>query len=120
MKRTWQHYLSAIAALVCAVSVALSAYASHALDADAQRRMLMASYFAFAHGLSLIVLIRLSPARANGLACGLMFTGLMLFSGGLTSAAICQTSTVLVPYGGMALILSWCWIAVNFLRTGES
>ena len=119
MKRNWQANLAFIAALVCAASVAMSAYASHALEEVSQQRMMTASYFAFAHGLSLIVLVRHSPAISNLLACSLMFAGLCMFSGSLAAAAIWQTSTALAPSGGMALILSWCWVAVNFIRYKE-
>ena len=116
MNNIWQKYFSAIAALICAISVAMSAYASHGLDGESQQRMLTASYFGFAHGLSLIVLVRLSPARSNFGACSLMLVGLALFSGSLLSAVLLQTPTTLAPSGGTALIFAWCWVAVNFLR----
>ena len=119
MKRAWQKYFAAIAALLCAASVAMSAYASHDLDGDSQQRMLTASYFAFAHGLSLIVLVRFSPARSNFWACSLMLLGLILFSGSLVSAVLWQTPTTLAPSGGIALIVAWCWVAVNFLGFKE-
>lgn len=119
MKKTWQRYFSAIAALVCATSVAMSAYASHALEADSQNRMLTASYFAFGHALSLMVLVRWSSARLNFLACSLMLLGVGLFSGSLVSAALWQTSTALAPSGGIALMLAWCWVAMNFLMLKE-
>lgn len=119
MKRNWQRNLAFIAAIVCAASVAMSAYASHGLEAVSQQRMMTASYFAFAHGLSLLVLVRHSPGTPNFLACSLMFAGLCLFSGSLAAAAILQTSTALAPSGGMALIFAWCWVAVNFLRHKE-
>ena len=79
----------------------------------------MAAYFAFAHGLSRIVLARVSANKSNFGACGLMFIGLLLFSGSLVAAVIWQTATTFAPAGGMALILSWCWVAVNFLRWKE-
>ena len=119
MKHAWQKYFSAIAALFCAASVAMSAYASHGLDGDSQRRMLTASYFAFAHGLSLIVLVRVSPSRSNCGACSLMLLGLVLFSGSLASAVLWKMPSTLAPTGGIALIFAWCWVAVNFLRYKE-
>ena len=119
MKYAWQRYVASIAALICAVSVALSAYASHGLEADVQRRLMLACYFAFAHGLSLIVLVQVSSARSNVIACIMMLSGLLLFSGSLASAALWQTSTKLVPYGGTALILAWLFVAVNFTRFKE-
>jgi len=119
MKKNWQRFYSSISALLCAASVAMSAYASHGLEGDSQHRLLTASYFAFAHGLSLIVLSRISSGKSNFLACSLMLVGLFLFSGSLAFAAIWQTSTALAPSGGMALMLAWCWVAVNFFRSGE-
>jgi len=112
----WQRFFPAMGALLCAISVALSAYASHGLEAQSQERMLLASYFAFAHGLSLIVLARVSDSKSNLGSCSLMLAGLLLFSGSLVSAVIWQTETTLAPAGGTALILAWCWAAVNFLR----
>ncbi len=120
MKTGWQRFFSAISALVCALSVAMSAYASHGLEGDSQDRMLMASYFAFAHGLSLIVLVCRSASRSHLLACSLMLCGLFLFAGSLALAAIWHTSTALAPMGGMALILAWCWMALNFFRDGDA
>ena len=94
----------------------MSAYASHGLESDARARMLTACYFAFAHSLSLIVLVRFSPTRSNCGACSLMLLGLVLFSGSLASAVLWQTPSTLAPSGGMALIFAWCWVAMNFLR----
>lgn len=116
----FQKYFSALAALLCGLSVAMSAYGSHALEGESQRRLLMASYFAFAHGLSLIVLVRRSSAISNILACCLMFLGLAIFSGSLAFAALWQAPTTFAPAGGFALILAWCWIALNFLRPKEN
>jgi len=116
MKSAWQHKLSGLAALICAMSVAMSAYASHGFDGEAQHRLMTASYFAFAHGLSIIVLARVSSAKSNLFACCFMLLGLVLFSGSLAGAALFQSSTILAPSGGSILILSWCWVAVNFFR----
>lgn len=112
-KSIWQRIFSGIGALLCAAAVALSAYANHGLEAESQQRMLLAAYFAFAHGLSLLVLARISDGKSQLGACGLMFIGLLFFSGSLASAAVWQTATTLAPAGGMALILAWCWTAFN-------
>jgi uncharacterized membrane protein YgdD (TMEM256/DUF423 family) len=119
MRQAWQYNYCAIAALLCAFSVAMSSYASHGLEGESQHRLFTASYFAFAHGLSVIALARFSAARSNLLACGLMLLGVFLFSGSLAGAALFHASTALAPAGGMALILAWCWIAVNFFRSRE-
>lgn len=119
MKPAWQYRFSGLGALICAVSVAMSSYASHGLEGVAQQRLTMASVFAFAHGLSLVLVSRISTQNSNAGACGLMLLGIVLFSGSLASAALLQTTTALAPAGGCALILAWCWISVNFFRSGQ-
>ena len=48
-----------------------------------------------------------------------MLLGLILFSGSLASSVLWQTPSTLAPSGGMALIIAWCWVALNFLRYKE-
>jgi uncharacterized membrane protein YgdD (TMEM256/DUF423 family) len=119
IKRAWQRYFSTLAALLCAVSVAMSAYASHGLNGYSKFRMMMACIFAFMHGLSLLVLVRVSPAITHAGACSLMLLGTGLFCGSLASSALWHTSTVLAPLGGITLIMAWCWVAINFLILKE-
>ena len=64
MRLAW---LSPIAALACAASVALGAYASHAALPAQARQLALASAFGFAHGLALIVL-KNEKSRLAGLA----------------------------------------------------
>lgn len=118
-KMTWQTVLSALAALLCAFSIAASAYASHGLDGDAQRRLLLASNITFLHALSMMLLAYVAVSNLHKWACALMLAGLMLFSGSLVAAALWQTSTRMAPIGGMALMLAWVWVAINFLRAKD-
>lgn len=107
--------LPAFAALACALSVALAAYASHVAQAQSQHRLVIASAFAFAHGLALLAL----PARVGrwARAARVAFVaGIALFSGSLALAAFFETSTRLAPIGGSLLILGWIALALDHLR----
>lgn len=108
--------LSACAALLCAVSVALAAYASHGVEGESARRLGMAAAFAFAHGLALVALAtRVSDwALAGKLA---MLTGVLLFSGSLAAAVFLQAPTTLAPAGGLLLMAGWVILAIDFLKS---
>lgn len=104
-----------IAALICAVAVALGAYASHAATGQSQQRLALAALFAFAHGLALIALAGRQSALSN--ASKMIFlAGIGLFSGSLASAALFATTTIAAPFGGSLLIFGWLLIAVDFWR----
>jgi len=65
------------------------------------------------------VLARISGKWSHWLSCSLMLLGLLLFSGSLASASLWQTPTTFAPAGGTALILAWCWVAVNLFLAKE-
>lgn len=107
--------LPAVGAVICGLSVALGAYASHAAAAQDQHRFALASLFAFAHGLALILM----AARTSTLASiGKLFMlgGIVLFSGSLAAAGFLSTSTRAVPFGGTLLILGWFVAAADYWR----
>lgn len=109
-------YLSACAALLCALSVGLAAYASHGVEGEAARRLGLAAAFAFAHGLGLIAL----SSRASRLALvgkSALLVGTLLFSGSLAAAVFLQAPTPLAPAGGLLLMAGWAILAVDFLKT---
>ena len=103
------------AALACGSSVALAAYASHGAQGQAQQRLVIATLFAFSHGLALLAL----PARTGvmTLTARVAFVvGILLFSGSLVMAAFFGTPTLLAPAGGSLLILGWCLLVMDYLR----
>ena len=107
--------VSALAALFCAASVALGAYAAHAAEPQALQRLALAAAFAFGHGLALLVL----RTREGGLAIAAraaFIAGTLCFSGSLAGAALAGLPTALAPVGGMLLILGWLLAAVDLLR----
>lgn len=113
MRLAW---LSPIAALACAASVGLGAYASHAALPNQARQLALASAFGFAHGLALIVLKERNSTLA-GVAKLALLLGLLGFSGGLCAAAFGGGRATTAPIGGSLLMLGWVMIAFDFWHT---
>ncbi len=112
MRRDW---ISATAALLCAASVALAAYASHAALPGQATRLGLAAAFAFGHGLALILIAgRRSPIA--GFSKMLFLLGVAAFCGGLCVAAFMGTRAPTAALGGSLLILGWLVLAVDFWR----
>ncbi len=107
--------LPALAAAICAMSVALGAYASHVASAEDQKRLAIAALFAFANGLALIVM---SPrdSRTAMISKLCLLAGIVLFSGSLAGAGLFSTSTAAAPMGGSLLILGWLVAAADYWR----
>jgi len=106
---------NAIAALFCAISVALGAYAAHAADPQARLRLGLAAAFAFAHGLALLALRSREGGLATAVRAGFI-AGTIFFCGSLAGAAMFGLPTVLAPIGGTVLILAWLLAAADLLR----
>jgi uncharacterized membrane protein YgdD (TMEM256/DUF423 family) len=106
---------AAIGALLCGLSVAAGAYAAHAADPAAARRLAIAALFAFGHGLALLAL----RARAGKLALtvrALLLAGVLLFAGSLAWAATMGGQPRLAPLGGTLLMLGWLVAVFELLR----
>jgi uncharacterized membrane protein YgdD (TMEM256/DUF423 family) len=116
MRLAW---LSPIAALACASSVALGAYASHAAMPGQARQLALAAAFGFAHGLALIVLKDRHSTLA-GVARLALFLGLFGFSGGLCLAAFGGGRAVTAPAGGSLLMIGWLLMAVDLWLNREA
>lgn len=107
---------SAAGAVFCAMSVALSAYAAHALEGAAQTRMQTATLHLFLHGLALVLFAPRQGRRIERLALWGWLVGSVLFSGSIASAVLFGTSARLAPFGGGFLILGWLLQAGASLR----
>jgi len=107
--------LPALAAVICALSVALGAYASHVASPQDQKHLAIAAIFAFANGLALIVV---SPrdSRLATMSRWCLLGGIILFSGSLAGAALFSTSTAAAPVGGSLLIIGWLLAAADYWR----
>ena len=110
-----KHPVSTLAALLCALSVAGGAYASHVAAPEAMHRIGLASLFAFGHGLALIALAPRSSSVARWGRAALL-AGTVLFSGSLAAAAFFGTSTAAAPTGGTLLIIGWLIVGYDFVR----
>lgn len=109
-------WLAVNGALCAAAAVALSAYAAHAAQDDAQARLQIAAAFAFGHGVALVALapgITRAPSRYALLA---LYLGTLLFSGSLVFSVLAQWPATLAPAGGMLLIAGWLALALDLLR----
>lgn len=109
--------LGCLGALLAAVSIGLSAYASHGVDdALAQSHLNMAALYAFAHGAVLAVLGPRAHSLLARLALYLLLLGTLLFAGSLAGNVLWQWPTRLAPVGGMTLMAAWVLLAGNALR----
>lgn len=113
MRRDW---ISALAAFLCAASVALAAYASHAALPGQASRLGLAAAFAFGHGLALI-LISGRRSRLAAISRWLLLLGIAGFSGGLCFAAFIGSRAATAPLGGSLLIIGWLVLAVDLWRS---
>jgi len=113
MRRDW---ISTLAAMLCAASVALAAYASHAALPAQASRLGLAAAFAFGHGLALI-LIAGRRSRLAGLSRLLLLLGIVGFSGGLCFAVFMDARAATAPLGGSLLILGWLVLAFDLWRS---
>ncbi len=109
-------WLAANGALCAAAAVALSAYASHAVEGIAQSRLQTAALFAFGHGVALAVLAPTTTRVLGRLALMALYLGVLLFSGSLVFNVLAQWPVTLAPFGGMLLIAGWIAYAIDLLR----
>lgn len=108
--------LAAAGALLCAVGVALSAYAAHGLDPDARTRIAPALLFLLLHGFALAVFAPRQRGRIEWAALWCWLLGSLLFSGSLVLAVLVATPTAPAPFGGLLLILGWLLQGLASLR----
>lgn len=111
--------IGAIAALFCAASVALGAYAAHAVDGDDRARLQTAVLYLFLHGIALIALQPRTDGIARPALASVLVLGVLLFAGSLVGAVLAGWSTRLAPVGGAMLIIGWIGWAVA-LAAGPS
>ena len=110
-------WLAAAGAVLAALAIAASAYASHGIaDGDARGNLQTASLYAFAHGAVLVALAQAPARRLRGLALGGLLLGTLLFAGSLAAGALLGWPTRLAPFGGTLLMASWLLLAVDAVR----
>jgi uncharacterized membrane protein YgdD (TMEM256/DUF423 family) len=108
--------LAVLAPLYCAAGVATGAYASHgSLDPLARERLGLAALFAFGYGVALVALEGKTSGLALNARCAIA-AGVLLFSGGLSAAALSGLPAAVAPGGGMLLIAGWVLVAIDASR----
>ncbi len=123
MIRGHQRTLLAIAAVIGLLSVALGAFAAHALnsvlDDAARSRFDLGIRYAFFHCLAIIGAALAMPLAARPgrmLFAGWMFiAGVILFSGSLLLLALTgvRAFAMLTPLGGLGFMLGWAGFALG-------
>jgi uncharacterized membrane protein YgdD (TMEM256/DUF423 family) len=108
--------LAAMGAWLCAIAVALAAYASHAASGLPQARLQTAALFAFAHGLALVVLVPRANTRGSRIGIAMLLAGVLLFSGSLAAEALSGLHPRLAPFGGTLLIAGWALLGATMLK----
>jgi len=82
-----------------------------------------AVFYQFIHALGILIVPLF--ARADVLAespmnwvCGLLLAGILIFSGSLYTLALSGIRIVgaITPFGGIAFIAAWFWLAFHLLR----
>lgn len=107
-----QRVASAIAALMAAGGIALSAYAAHAtLDAEGARRIGGAALFLLVQGAAGSAMLPHAGGRGERGAILLQLAGCLLFSISLVAKQWLGWPSTLAPAGGMAMIAGWLWLA---------
>ncbi|HAG95124.1 MAG: DUF423 domain-containing protein [Pseudomonadales bacterium] len=116
-----------IGVIAMALGVVLGAFGAHGLKARLEPSLLAAyqtgvEYHLY-HGLGLILVgvLGFHFPGAAGLQWGgwLLLAGMLLFSGSLYLMAISGVRWLgaITPFGGMAFIVGWCWIAWSLIKS---
>lgn len=111
-----------------ALGVALGAYASHGLkgiSAESLYLFRLGIEYQIYHAIGLLAVGLMADKFASkkiNYAGWLMFTGIVLFSGGLYFFALTEISWVkhIIPVGGLSLIASWLMIIWAIFSKKES
>lgn len=107
------------------VAVAAGAFGAHGLRGILSPEMLSVWHtsvmYHLIHGLGLLLIAALMPRlgeAALSKAGTLMLTGIVLFSGSLYLLALTDLKLIgiITPFGGVAFLVSWAWIAVAAWR----
>ena len=108
-----------------ALSIALGAFAAHGLqqhlDAANLQTFKTAADFHLWHALGLILIGLIAEKQTSTSytsVAWLMLIGIMLFSGSLYVLAVSGIRWLgwITPFGGMAFIIAWTWLAWAALR----
>src|SRR5690606_27912621 len=108
---------AATGAVLAALAIGLSAYASHGVeDPHARSNLQTAALHAFGHGVALAALWPRAAGRLAKAALLAVLLGTLLFAGSLAGGALAGLPTRRAPAGGMRMMAGWLAWAVSVLR----
>jgi uncharacterized membrane protein YgdD (TMEM256/DUF423 family) len=122
---------SAIAAILMGVAVGLGAFGAHGLKGRLDEYSMgvyeKAVLYHFLHALGLLIVSILPRVgaltqSAGAWVCGLLFAGILLFSGSLYVLALTGVKILgaVTPFGGLAFLAAWFLLAFRLFREGQS
>jgi uncharacterized membrane protein YgdD (TMEM256/DUF423 family) len=119
---------TAIGSFLMALAVALGAFGAHGLrnklDAYSLSVYEKAVFYHFVHALGILLVALLARTGAitpagQARIGALLLVGIVLFSGSLYVLAVSGIRALgaVTPFGGIAFILGWLWLALEAFRT---
>ncbi|MCF7823740.1 MAG: DUF423 domain-containing protein [Candidatus Marinimicrobia bacterium] len=118
-------FFAFIGAVFAGLTVALGAFAAHALkailDSYSQSVWEKAVFYQAIHSLALLILPTMShlmTPKTLQITGYLFIAGIFLFSGSLFVLAVTGRKYLgaITPFGGIAFILGWTWLAVSLFK----
>jgi uncharacterized membrane protein YgdD (TMEM256/DUF423 family) len=118
---------SALSAILLGLAVMLGAFGAHALrgrlDAYSMDVYEKAVFYHFIHALGMLIVSILPRAGVlsqswSAWVCGLLLTGIVIFSGSLYALAMSGIRTLgaITPLGGLSFIAAWFLLSWALLR----
>ena len=115
--------LLAAGAIDGAIAVAAGAFGAHALKERLTDKALAVfetgARYQMYHALAIVLCAALAGTVAGARLSGwLLQAGIVLFSGSLYALALTDVKVLgaITPFGGLAFIAGWVWLAVSALR----
>jgi uncharacterized membrane protein YgdD (TMEM256/DUF423 family) len=115
--------LVAAGAINGAIAIAAGAFGAHALKERLSRDALAAfetgARYQMYHALAIVLCGVLAGSVAGARLSGwMMQAGIVLFSGSLYVLALADVKALgaITPFGGLALIAGWVWLAISALK----
>jgi uncharacterized membrane protein YgdD (TMEM256/DUF423 family) len=115
------------AAILLGLAVGFGAFGAHGLKGRLDEYSMgvyeKAVLYQFFHALGLLIVSLMPrlgalPQTTATWVCGLLFAGVLLFSGSLYVLALSGITILgaVTPLGGVAFLAAWFWLAVALLR----
>ena len=105
--------IQTFAALAAAVAIAAGAFGAHAAQGAAEDWLKTGSFYLLVHAIAVLAL-----GRTAAHICWLLLGGAGLFAATLYAMAFGAPRWfgAITPIGGVAMIIGWLWLALQFSR----